>query len=40
MPVYYDELLIAEHVEFEKNKTAGRRLANLTKIGAWSSIPG
>lgn len=29
-----------EHVEFEKNKTAGRRLANLAKTGAWSSIPG
>ena len=31
---------IAEHVEFEQNKTAGRRLVNLTKTDAWSSIPG
>ena len=40
MPIYYVRSVIAEHVEFEKNKTAGRRLANLTKSGAWSSIPG
>ena len=29
MPVYYDELLIAEHVKFAENKTAGRRVANF-----------
>jgi hypothetical protein len=27
MPVYYDELLIAEHAKFAENKTAGRRVA-------------
>ena len=31
---------IAEHAEFEKNKTAGRRLVNFTKTGVWSSIRG
>ncbi len=29
MPVYYDELLIAEHAKFAENKTAGRRVANF-----------
>lgn len=28
MPIYYVWSAIAEYVEFEKNKTAGRRLAN------------